>query len=384
MRKRLGIVAGCVLAFGGCGGPDGLGSDGNDILESDGAIAEGAELDGKADSANIPFRVVNGFQLAASIGRSTSYRTLKTRTEFRSYFGASAPASIDFSREWVTFFSAGLKPRAGYAASIVRLRTNTNGSVLKVTARLDSPSASCLAPLNQTKPWVMVAYNKPQWAEAQRYYRSDTTRNCDPPATCASVRCASGTYCEMVSGRPACLAYDTCSNTNRVCFVGWHCEDRIQACIAGTSCPPTTPECVPNATSCSQVRCAAGTYCNIVSGAAFCTPYDTCASATFVCIAGSHCEDRIVACPAGSYCPPTQVECVANPNPCASVRCAALTYCDGTNGVAVCRPYLTCATVRCASGYRCEDKLQVCFPGQYCAPTSPACVATTTPPPTFN
>jgi hypothetical protein len=67
------------------------------------------------------------------------------------------------------------------------------------------------------------------------------------PATCANVRCRSGTHCVDLATGPKCVTDKTCANVR--CRAGTHCVDMN-----------TGPQCVSDLT-CANVRCKSGTHC---------------------------------------------------------------------------------------------------------------------------
>ncbi len=162
--------------------------------------------------------------------------------------------------------------------------------------------------------------------------------SCEPdaPSSCAAVSCLTGSTCEVVNGLAVCTpneptpsgpfcggfagiecpgagscvddASDDCDPERGGADCGGTCEcgNVLALCIEGTvfdqspdvcACVPTDPELDP----CATVRCAAGTSCVVVDGAATC-------------------------------------EADASTNPCALVLCAPDTTCEVVDGDAVCTP----------------------------------------------
>ncbi len=64
---------------------------------------------------------------------------------------------------------------------------------------------------------------------------------------------------------------------------------------------------------------------------------------------------------------------VIPPITCATVLCAAGTYCDDISGQPQCIPLPSCATVKCSAGYHCELEQVVCVRAP--CPPQPHCVA---------
>ncbi len=91
--------------------------------------------------------------------------------------------------------------------------------------------------------------------------------------TCANVRCASGTHCEMQNGSPACVPNLTCASV--LCAPNTHCEMQNGS-----------PTCVPNLT-CATVLCAPNTTCQMQNGEPVCVPILGCESV--LCMEGTTC-----------------------------------------------------------------------------------------------
>ena len=93
----------------------------------------------------------------------------------------------------------------------------------------------------------------------------------------------------------------------------------------------------PETDPCSVVRCAAGTTCQTVKGAAACVPNPVVGCAAMLCVTGSYCA-------------------------------------EDANGQGSCIAYPTCATTKCGGGNYCADRAIVCIKSP-CAPTAPSCEA---------
>ncbi len=237
MKHKWFLITAGALAFAGC-------SAGADNAEFDDDPTQEVSSDTAAlhqgDRADIPFRVITDFSVSSTVGGAETRRTFTTAQSFRAFFGEALPG-VDFSREWVSFYSAGVRRTGGYRASFSRIRLDASGSMLKLTTRLDSPGAGCAVTQALTRPMVLVVIPIPRPRPIfARYLTEVTTRSCDPAPTCANVRCAAGTHCELQS----------------------------VTCIRAP-CPPH-PTCVPDADPCAAVRCAVGTHCVASGGAARC------------------------------------------------------------------------------------------------------------------
>jgi hypothetical protein len=132
----------------------------------------------RADRADITVRSLSGVSVPSALSRSETRRLYKTAAAFRADFGAT-PRGVDFSRDWVVFYSAGARPTGGFVARVQRVRTTDSGATLKVTTSLESPAADCLVTQAPTRPHALVAFRPPSpRPRYTRFYRADTTREC--------------------------------------------------------------------------------------------------------------------------------------------------------------------------------------------------------------
>ncbi|MCC6996323.1 MAG: protease complex subunit PrcB family protein [Deltaproteobacteria bacterium] len=190
-----------------------------DALTVQGEVeSETAALDDKADRPDLALRVVN-FTPPASVGRSETRRVLTTARAFRAFMGV-APTGIDFSREWVVYYSAGLKPTGGHAASVTRVRSTDSGLTLKVTTRLDSPGPACVVTQATSKPQVLVAFARPRPAPSYvSYSTANTTRSCTS-SSCGPTPVASdlGRLDLTVRGRVRAVYFTPSDRPLRACL----------------------------------------------------------------------------------------------------------------------------------------------------------------------
>lgn len=258
----------------GCGGDA---ADGDELIE-EGEVLE-AQADDKSDRAPLAFEL-----FADEIGdRGTreTRRVFTTAASYRSYFGHAAPASVNFGREWVVFYSAGTKSTGGYKANISKIATSASGRTLKVTTALESPGADCRVTFALTKPFVLAKFRKPTPRPAYvSYYRDDTVKECEVAPSCDRVQCEEGTHCEL----------------------------REVWCVRAPCYPQ--PQCVPDdaGVTCANARCARNHYCYDGDDQVRCIPYLTCDNAELACAPGAACVDGPIAC-VTAPCPPSAPTC---------------------------------------------------------------------------
>lgn len=114
-----------------------------------------------------------------AVGQSETRRIVTTLAGYRSFFGHNAPSGVNFARDWVVFYSAGVKSTGGYGASIDNIGTSTSGRTLKVTTSLKSPGSGCAVTMALTKPYVLAKFRRP----APRpyyvsFYKDDVVYDC--------------------------------------------------------------------------------------------------------------------------------------------------------------------------------------------------------------
>lgn len=143
---------------------------------SDEAISD----DGKADHLTIAFRELDDPQGVGDRGEVETRVVLTSRAAYAGYFGHAAPADLDFSREWVLFYSAGTRSTGGYEATVASIARSASGKTLYVSTSLRAPGPDCLVTFALTQPHALVAFRRPATRPtAARAYHTDETRACD-------------------------------------------------------------------------------------------------------------------------------------------------------------------------------------------------------------
>jgi hypothetical protein len=114
--------------------------------------------------------------------------------------------------------------------------------------------------------------------------RRDSGVVVNPPLTCATVLCASGTYCDDISGQPQCIPLPSCATVK--CSAGYHCELEQVVCVRAPS--PPQPQCVPDGDPSDPCggKCKANQYCQVIPINCITTP---CPAPVAQCLPRSSC-----------------------------------------------------------------------------------------------
>ena len=183
---------------------------GDQDVPEDGSTDRAEEA--KADQADVPVTVFHD-DIGAR-GQSPTRRLFTNAASYTSYFGHAAPASVDFDKEWVVFYSAGVQTSGGYEVAVDHVRLSNSGATLKVTTRLTSPGLDCAAITVLTTPTVLVKFDKPaQRPTSWRSYRADIVHNCGMTATVLKYY-----FGNQINGSTLEIASDgTITHSERMC-----------------------------------------------------------------------------------------------------------------------------------------------------------------------
>ncbi|MBP9086415.1 MAG: protease complex subunit PrcB family protein [Kofleriaceae bacterium] len=111
---------------------------------------------------------------------------IKSKTRWRQVFGTEAPSSVNFSRQWVAYYTAGAQRSGGFTASVTKIRVSPSGKTLTVVTNLKKPGAGCIVTANITFPYAVVAFKKPAVTPTSvRYSKQSTEYSCE--AECRQV-----------------------------------------------------------------------------------------------------------------------------------------------------------------------------------------------------
>jgi hypothetical protein len=111
---------------------------------------------------------------------SASPETLvfRSATEFRAHFGHDA-TDVDWSAEWVVYYSAGFLMSDGHVASLASLAYDAEAQRLDVVTRLESPGPGCDSFALPELPFTLVKFDLPgEKPELVHVDKDDVLRDC--------------------------------------------------------------------------------------------------------------------------------------------------------------------------------------------------------------
>lgn len=197
------------------------------------------------DSAaeDLPLTALSGFTLPSTVGKDETRTVFTTAAAFQAAFG-KLPADVDFSKEWVMFYSAGDAVPAGTTARVVRVRQRT-GSV-RVTTVLARPRGLCLDAQPGT-PHTLVRFPAPAWSSCRvSFYHREDTSACppawEPGPQCSGTLTAAG-LAELHRTRPA-FSITSRSSLSSIArgslSLGRYKIQHFQRTCSATGCTPWT------------------------------------------------------------------------------------------------------------------------------------------------
>lgn len=199
--------------------------------------------DSDSSAADLPLTALRGFTLPATVGKTETRTVFTTAAAFQSVFGR-LPADVDFSKEWVVFYSAGDAVPAGTTARVVRVRPRM-GSV-RVTTVLAKPSGLCLDAQPGT-PYTLLRFPAPAWSSCRvSFYHRDEPSACppvwEPGPQCSGPLTAAG-LAELSRTRPALYmtsrsSLSTTASSSR--SLGLYKIQHFQRSCSATGCMPWT------------------------------------------------------------------------------------------------------------------------------------------------
>lgn len=177
---------------------------------------------------------------------------LKTKAQYKAFFGSNPPASVNFNQSWVLHYSMGVENTGGYKAEIVGVdRTGTGSNKkLTITTRDTSPGQACVVTQSLTNPQMTVKINKQTSSLPIEQSATFETTDCSVPDWCATALCGPAEKCDE--------ATDTCKHSFCMlakCANGFECDDSVSACVP-RQCDPNVADTCPSGFACTnQIAC---------------------------------------------------------------------------------------------------------------------------------
>jgi len=175
LARSLALVFGLALVAPACAGSD----------------PDASSEDVKA--TGVSFTVIDAQRPNAKAGVTV----IKSAAAFADFFGTEPPSSVDFKKQWVVHYSAGMKKTGGYHTEITKIeKTGPSGKrTLLVHTRDVSPADDCIVTQATTNPQVAVAINKQPDVKSSKADPEAVVQSCKPeplgaPELNACVRAA--------------------------------------------------------------------------------------------------------------------------------------------------------------------------------------------------
>lgn len=367
MTKRL-VLCLALCSFTACG------SEGSQQTASG---SEALVAPGTLPSRGVTPLLVTRVDDPLGVGRAAQRKTsavIRTAAAYRAAFGHAPPTSVRFGAgDIVIFFSDGVKPTGGYAASIMSVVQI--GRALSIATLLTSPGEGCITTDALTAPYALIKVTPRGRTYNTRFQHLRSVEDCEPASGCDELTCPRGQHCELqeiVCITTPCDPIPACVDDAPGIFCGGiaglpcpgsgecvddpsdDCDPQIGGADCGGLCTcevlgvcergfewnsaPEVCECVPIENPCNLVDCVPGNVCVVKDGEAVCVP-DT----------------------------------GGGTNPCAFTLCPINTECVERGGEAICKPTGDggdrCGDVTCGAG-------QVCCNAScgICTPPDGACI----------
>jgi hypothetical protein len=126
-----------------------------------------------------------------------AYRIFTTAASYARYFGHSPPSAIDWSTEWVAYYSAGVQSSGGFEASFTLIGSYPAlwPETLVLSTNLAAPGDGCFVTAALTPAYALVKFRRPtERVRIARIYRSTSVVSCEE-TPCGNTTCGQGYYC---------------------------------------------------------------------------------------------------------------------------------------------------------------------------------------------
>jgi hypothetical protein len=247
---------------------------------------------------SVPFQVLPFAKSAAPAGVTV----IKSKAQFKSFFGVAAPGNVDFLKSWVVHYSLGIENTGGYKAEIVNIERTGSGAtkLLTVETRATSPGPMCMVTMSLTNPQVAVVIKRQAAGIPVDESNEAVTTDCSEPSWCAAALCPDGTQCDEPTD--SCQAPPFCPKVK--CANGFTCDEEADACVP-RPCDPDVADTCPGGFVCHNSIVCITTPCPVDYR---CIVSDPCGGVTYE----GECDDNTL-----KYCEDSELHIVS----CASQTC---------------------------------------------------------------
>ena len=130
--------------------------------------------------------------------------------EYETRFHERAP-TMDFSREWLVYYSPGMVPSTGFEASIVDVRPGADGLSLNIITGLVEPGPNCDVKPVRSHPFALASFPRPvRTADSVLFSHLRIVGDCaDPAANRRSLRRLAMLLLHPAPAAPAFTAHKT-------------------------------------------------------------------------------------------------------------------------------------------------------------------------------
>ncbi|MFO0612596.1 MAG: protease complex subunit PrcB family protein [Polyangiaceae bacterium] len=211
----------------------------------DGTDNEEESARSDADALSVPFQKLAVTKSAAPAGLTI----LKSKAQYKAFFGQNPPSSVNFNQSWVVHYSMGVRNTGGYKADIVNVDRTGSGANkhLTITTLDTSPGEACFVTQSLTNPQVTIKINKQSASLPVEQAATFETTDCSQPNWCDTAQCGPAQKCIEET--------DTCKNSICMlakCANGYECDDDAGGCVP-RKCDPAVADTCPLGFACTNL-----------------------------------------------------------------------------------------------------------------------------------
>ena len=134
--------------------------------------------DADVSAADLPLSPVLGFTVPTGIATAETRQIFLTAAAFKTFFGVDAPASIDWSTQWVLFYGPGALAHPASQPKVVRVRLRS--ASLRVTTTTTAPTGTCNG-FQPGMPFTLLRFTAPKLPTCRvTYYHRTDSVPCPP------------------------------------------------------------------------------------------------------------------------------------------------------------------------------------------------------------